>query len=381
MSVLVTHAHNRLAYYTTRCLAKHGIKVTCASEFPLAASFFSRYCTDHFTYPSPWTKPEQFVEKILEEIEKRDIEVLMPVHREGYVLSKHKDRLEKLAMFPCSSYEKIISICDKRLLNETARKAGVRTPKTMTPRNRDEVEEARSTLRFPIILKLPRSHGSIGISIVNETDRLVDRYLETVRKFNLQSSTDQPIIQEFISGEVIEWEMLFNHGKLIAKHSYLTPRDYLRIEFEDHLASRDLKKLGDYLKWHGILSGSIIIEDGTYLPYLTDVNARFNGGLSLAIMSGVEFPYLLYKMITDETVDLIRNQKKGLTNRWLWGDLADIPKYIERNEWKHIIEILGCQAPLDFWEPNDPAPFLTIPIYYLTQLIQHGTMRPLIEKY
>ena len=381
MSVLVTHAHNRLAYYTTRCLAKHGIKVTCASEFPLAASFFSRYCTDHFTYPSPWTKPEHFVEKIIEEIKKRDIEVLMPVHREGYILAKTKDRLEELVTFPYSSYEKIISICDKRILNDTARKAGVRTPKTLTPHNIDGIEEAGSTLRFPVILKLPRSHGRIGASIVNEPEELVDAYLKTVRLFNLQSSTDQPIIQEFISGEVIEWEMLFNHGKLRAKHSYLTPRDYLRIEFEDQLASRDLNKLGAYLKWHGILSGSLIVEDGTCQSYLTDVNARFNGGLSLAIMSGVEFPHLLYRMAINEEVDPILNQKKGLTNRWLWGDLADIPKNIRKNKWNKIIEILSCQAPLDFWEKNDPTPFFTIPIYYLTQLIRHGTMQPLIEKY
>jgi hypothetical protein len=38
MSVLITHAHNRLAYYAARCLAKHGIKITCASD---SAPFFT----------------------------------------------------------------------------------------------------------------------------------------------------------------------------------------------------------------------------------------------------------------------------------------------------------------------------------------------------
>jgi hypothetical protein len=104
MSVLVTHAQIRTAYYVTRCLAKNGIKVVCASEFPLAASFFSRYCIDHFTYPSPWKRPEQFVQKIVNEIKERDIDVLMPVHREGYILAKYKDQLERHVKFPSPEY-------------------------------------------------------------------------------------------------------------------------------------------------------------------------------------------------------------------------------------------------------------------------------------
>jgi hypothetical protein len=86
-------------------------------------------------------------------------------------------------------------------------------------------------------------------------------------------------------------------------------------------------------------------------------------------------------MATGEGIDTILNQKKGLTNRWLWGELADILNYIRRNEWNQIKEIFCCQAPLDFLEPDDPVPFMTIPIYYLNLLIQHGTMQPLIEKY
>jgi carbamoylphosphate synthase large subunit len=380
MSVLVTHAHNRLAYYATRCLAKHGIEVTCASEFPLATCFFSRYCTDHFTYPSPWKQPDEFIEKIIEEIEKRDIAVLMPAHREGYVLAKYKDQLDQHVTFPYSSYSKIDAVNDKKKLIEIAKKAGIRTPETIIPENLNQVKEAANKLRFPVIIKIRESHGGIGMSIVKEPSDLIKTHERTLRKYGFKSN-DKLIIQEFIEGKYSDIGMLFNKGELRAQFSYTFTRYHFRTQWEDTRTTESLHRFGRYLKWHGMIHGQYIIEKDTDQFYLIDINPRFWASYILALKSGVEFPYLLYQIATNGDVEPVLDYEKGLKGRWLWGELHNIIKSIQNRNWRQIQEILTNQAPLDYWDPNDPAPFFTIPIYYLNQLARTGTMQPLIENY
>jgi biotin carboxylase len=385
MSTLITHAHNRLAYYATRILAKHGIKVTCASEFPLAATFFSQYCTDHFTYPSPWTKPKKFVDRIIEEIERRDIEVLMPVHREGYILARYKDTLDRYVKFPYSSYSKISSINDKKTMNETATKLGVRTPSTATPDNMSQVKEVENTLQFPVLIKLRRGHGGIGMTKVDNPSQLSSAYLKTLNRHKISKPTDHPIIQEWIEGKNLQSGMIFNQGRLRAKYSQLSPTDSLtytsRVEHENQEATDSLKRIGEHLDWHGPLSATFVLDEENNLPYLTDINPRFCGNLSSAEMSGVEMPYLLYRIATEGDVEPKLEYKRGLISRCFWRDMSRAVKGIRRRQWGPTYRILIKDGKPDFWEPQDPLPFLTLPIYTFSQLIRTGTLHPLLEKY
>jgi predicted ATP-grasp superfamily ATP-dependent carboligase len=381
MSVLVTHAHNRLAYYTTRILAKHDIKVTCASEFPLATCYFSRYSTDHFTYPSPWKQPEQFVEKIIEEIERRDIEVLMPVHREGYVLSKYKEELDYIVNFPYSPYPDVVSVNDKRDYIETAARAGLKTPRTIAPNSLNHLKEMAPILQYPAVIKLPRSHGRIGMSTVKDPTDLIDTYAKTLHRFRISAKDEHPIVQEYVRGTDIDIQMLFNHGKLRAKFSMLFPRYFYRFEYENKEATESLLRLGKHLKWHGVISGTPIIEEDTGVAYLVDVNPRFSGALGFANMCGVELPYLLYRMAIEGDIESVLDYRRGLESRYFWGEMCDAFKSINRGEWKQASDILTCKAPLDYWDKTDPLPFFTIPAYTLTQLIRTGKLQPLVEKY
>ena len=355
--------------------------VICASDFPLAASFFSRYCSSHFTYPSPWKKPDLFIEKVIEEIEKQGIEVLIPAHREGYILAKYKKKLDRYVKFPYPPFPKIVAVNDKKTLIETARHTDIRIPKTIVPSNLDQVEEAGSHVNFPVIIKLRRGHGSIGLSIVKSPSDLVDVYLQTLKKFNL-SVEEGPVIQEIIRGRNIEADMLFNHGKPIARCIRYCPRPSFKIGREYPSVTRILSKLGSYLDWHGMLGASLLIEEESELTFLIDVNPRFQGGVNFPIRCGVEYPYLLYQMATGRDVEHVAGCWRGASMRWLWRDLFDsIPKYIRSGDWKNVVEVLTSKTPLELWDWNDMTPFFTLPIYYVSRLINNASMQPLIEKY
>ncbi len=387
MSVLVTNAHHRLAYYTARCLAKHSIEVTCASEFPLATCFFSRYCNDHFTYPSPWTNPDQFVEKIIEEIKKRDIEVLMPVHREGYVLAKYKDQLDQHINFPHPTYPQIIAVNDKARLIETANKAEIRIPETAIPNNLDQIEEIKTQLQFPVIIKLRQGHGGIGQTIVQNPTNLEAVYLKVLNKYKITKKEEYPIIQQYLPYQTISVSILFNHGNPRSKFGLFHPEAdgiirfgyYIGNEHQD--AEETLCRLATHLNWHGALNSQFKLDPKGGPPYLLDINPRFSGSLGSAIMDGSEFPYLLYQIATTGDTQPNLKKPKNKPTRWLYGDLSNIPKYLKKGNIEQVLRILTCRATLDFWDPSDPVPFFILPIYNLTQLLKTGTIQPLIEKY
>jgi predicted ATP-grasp superfamily ATP-dependent carboligase len=55
---------------------------------------------------------------------------------------------------------------------------------------------------------------------------------------------------------------------------------------------------------------------------LMEVNGRFLGSLPLAINAGVDFPYLLYKIMVEKDTSATKGYKLDFTERWLIpGDL------------------------------------------------------------
>ena len=54
---------------------------------------------------------------------------------------------------------------------------------------------------------------------------------------------------------------------------------------------------------------------------LMEINGRFWGSLQLAILSGVDFPYLLYKLAIGSYPETHSEYRVGVLSRWELGDL------------------------------------------------------------
>ncbi len=79
-------------------------------------------------------------------------------------------------------------------------------------------------------------------------------------------------------------------------------------------------RLLDNVSWRGVAMAEFKVSgDGT--PYLMEVNARFWGSLQLAIDSGIDFPWILYKMAVGEKIGPLDGYDVGIRSRWLLGDI------------------------------------------------------------
>ena len=66
MDVVVLDGEQRSALAVTRSLGKRGIKVIVGSAKPVSLSSCSRYCSESFSYPSPYGNPSGFIEQVNE---------------------------------------------------------------------------------------------------------------------------------------------------------------------------------------------------------------------------------------------------------------------------------------------------------------------------
>ena len=81
-------------------------------------------------------------------------------------------------------------------------------------------------------------------------------------------------------------------------------------------------RLLDSLNWHGVANVEFKQEKSTGRLKLMEVNPRFWGSLQLAIVSGVDFPWLMLRTALGETFPPVLDYQVNKQCRWLlFGDI------------------------------------------------------------
>ena len=141
-----------------------------------------------------------------------------------------------------------------------------------------------------------------------------------------------PLIQESIprKGEAFGVSALFNKdSKLRAVFVHKRLREYpvtggpstLRESVKNPKVQELGLKLLKALDWVGVAMVEFKVDPRDGEPKLMEINPRFWGSLQLAILSGVDFPYLIYRMAKEGDVKPILDYKIGVRCRWMFpGD-------------------------------------------------------------
>ena len=383
-NVIVTDAKSRMAYCIVKSLGEKGIDVITADFVPLSMAFGSRYSKRHFLYPSPFREQHAFIKAILENASRLKADVLIPVFEETYLLSKFKDIVSQHVKMAIPDYEQILITHSKDQWQPLAKSLNIPVPHTAS------IEEIRNgirgMLRFPVLIKPKQGGGAWGIVQANS-----DKDLETLlaKDHHADRPWNRFFVQEKIKGTVYCVAILMNHGTIKGHVVYRQLRDLpftggqatLRISVGKPDIVALMRKLLESLEWHGICQADFLVEEETGIPYLIDINPRFWGSLVQGIASGVDFPYMLYKIAAEGDVPETPDFKKGIMTRWLWGDLRTFPEAFKHNndKWKFLTEycrLFKRGIALDDFSFKDPVPFLTFGFDIILKMIQQRTLHP-----
>jgi len=312
--VIVTYGRGWNSLAIVRSLGRRGIEVYCGEEAPFAPCFFSKYCAGHFQYPPPGTEPERFVDFMVEKVRELTPDadepfVLMPVHKETFLLAEHRDRFEPHIRLPVTTIDNIRRVDDKGRLAILAEQAGIRIPRTWQFDSVDALYRNVPDLPMPLFVKVRNAAAGVGLRKVKTAEELVTTYREFVDGFGL-TPAEYPLVQEFVTGDDYCVTVLFDAGRCVASMTYRNVRSFprgtgagaLRETVRMPEAESAAIELLSPLHWHGIAQVDFRMAEGGP-PFLIEVNPRFFGGLPQAIAANVDYPYLLYRIAVGEPID------------------------------------------------------------------------------
>jgi len=326
--VLITDGLWRKTLAAVRSLGRRGIPVVVGERTVLAPALWSRYAARRYRYPSAHFQTDGFLARLRRIIERERIRIVFPMEEETLLtILRHRSALGERLVIPFAEPEKIERVRDKAQLFRLAESLAIPMPKTWYPESPEDVVQVGREVNFPVIVKPRVSTGAMGLRYVNDAEALTAAWAEVHARF------PRPIVQDYIpeGGGAFGASVLVGpQGERLASFVHRRLREYpvsggastFRTSVRDpqlvEIAFRILGAVG----WLGVAMAEFRYDPRDGLPKLIELNPRFWGSLNLAIQSGVDFPYLLYRMAQGERIEPVHDYREGVVGRWLLqGDL------------------------------------------------------------
>ena len=395
--VLIAEGYTPVALSVLRSLGQKGISTALLSSFPYYISRFSKYCQKQFLVPS-LGREKEYAKAVAKIVRKMEFAALFPIYEWSLIpVSKNRDKLLPYVQLPIASHESILKCFDKLSTINLAIEKGVPIPQTCFVHNLAELKRVSEEVTYPVVVK-PRW------SIVWRDDRafhrrgvLVTSAAELIAAYNsINKYFPHPLIQEYVPGTNYSLAALYNRGKprafcCIKVHRAWPPlggNSCFRESVPIDLKMREYaEKLLGALNWHGIAEVEFRLDSRDDVPKLMEINPRFWGSLSVAVKAGVDFPYLLYRMIMDGDVPKVSFYKSGVKGRYIEQDLLHIfnlfksgsfnPGAYAQKRFRMLLNLLKIYEPgvfYDLLDLRDPLPF-----FFSSALFPLGLMRHLRE--
>ncbi|MFQ5799804.1 MAG: ATP-grasp domain-containing protein [Bacteroidota bacterium] len=320
---IITFSRGWQTLVATRSLGRRGVEVITGDEYAMTAASFSRYSIAEFRYPNPTNEPEAFLdvlEKAVLEHKPKDETtpyVLMPIHKETYLIARHRERFEPHIRVPVPQIEHIEQVHNKGTLAAYAMERGLPIPRTWIPEDMAHFESIASEVELPGFVKLREAASGVGIRKVNTLDELKSTFEEFIEHFKLKER-DYPIIQEAVGGNDYCVTTLFDHGRMVASMTYRGLRAFpaergatvMRETVEGTEMEKVAAELMGSLGWHGVAELDFRWE-GTpeAQPQLIEVNPRFFGGLIQSVESGWDYPWLLFQLAVEGHIEPVKETR------------------------------------------------------------------------
>ena len=371
-----------------RSLGRRGIPVYLLHDKNLCIGRFSRYTKRYMKTPDASNESEfiDFMINLAKNEQVRDW-VLIPTNDAWvYVLSKHKKTLEEYYNVSTPSWDIVKFAYDKKLTYSIAEKNGILIPKTIYPKNLEELNEMLSNIIFPVIIKPAIMHHFYKkikkkVIKVNSKEELVKAYI----KVSSLIDSSEIMIQEIIPGgpdNLYSFCSFFKHGRLygmlIGRRYRQRPMDFGKAStFVESTYVPELVEYGtrllEAMNYYGLSEIEFKKDPRDNKFKLLEMNARTWLWHSLATRCGVDFPYLLYKDMDGKEITPVTSFRKNIKWIHIYTDLGVMAKEALKGNMKlrDYISTLRGEKEFAVLSLEDPLPFiaetLTLPYLWITR--------------
>lgn len=314
-----------------RSLGRHGIPVWVVRDEHLIATY-SRFATRCLTWPADGESER--IAFLLELAERHRLAgwALYPTDDEtASFLARNRGQLAPF-LITTPPWEILRWAYDKRLSYQHAAATGVPHPRTHYPRDRADL--GTMEISYPVILKpaIRATQNRLTMSKawrVDDRDSLLTRYDEAAELMD----PSLIMVQELIPGggeRQLSYAALCRDGRpiasVVARRTRQWPMDFGRAStfvetIDDVQVEASAMRLLGALCFTGIVEVEFKKDSRDGTLKLLDINPRAWGWHSLGRAAGVDFPYLLWLMLSGQELPRIRG-RVGV--RWVRA-LTDVP--------------------------------------------------------
>jgi len=246
--------------------------------------------------------------------------LLFPTDDEDVVLfARHHELLSAHYQLSVPAWDITRWMCDKRLLYQLAEDIKLDQPWTYCPRNREDL--ASLECPFPVILK-PAMRLSFNRLTADKAWRFEDR-ASLLAGYDEACSLIDPemlMIQEVVPGwgeAQFSFAALCKDGiplaSIVARRTRQFPMDFGRFStfvetIDEPEVAASATRLLAATRFTGLVEVEFKKDPRNKQLKLLDVNPRVWGWHTLSRRAGVDFPYLLWRLVTGQSVPEVRGR-------------------------------------------------------------------------
>ncbi|MGA2126472.1 MAG: hypothetical protein ABSG76_10000 [Xanthobacteraceae bacterium] len=294
--VLLSEGSSTSAREAVTALALAGHTVEVCDPDPFCLTRFSRLVSKFHRCPGLRADPHGYLGFVLALISRRHFDVLLPIHEQGFLFARERERLEPYVAIALPSFESYRTAHRKASFGRLLSELGLAQPET---RIVADAGELLAVEQFPVVVKTSIGTASRGVWTVRDRQEL---RAAAEALAGADAFADEVLVQMFVEGAVEHAQGVFCRGRLVAIHACRQVArgagggDAIKQSIHRPVVRAHLARIGERLAWHGALSVDYIIpSDGLDVPLYIDCNPRLVEPMS-ALLSGNDLADLLVRV-------------------------------------------------------------------------------------
>jgi predicted ATP-grasp superfamily ATP-dependent carboligase len=389
--VLLTYGWVRSSYSALKNFKKHDLEVVVSDSSSIGMCQFSKFSSGFIKYTSHYEDENKFISDILDICSSKDIKLILPSHNETEIIARHRHKFsdDLVAMIPDESHCRMFN--NKSDAFDYVSDIGIPVPGRIKYADPNLISQLlKSHAVEKTVIKLLTGNSGKGVFYGENPEHAQCVVIELIEKYNLAPNR-YPQIEEYIEGEGYGCSVLYSNGRLITHFTHRRLRDKIETggtsTFREAAVHEGIeaatKTIFDSLGWNGLAMCEFKVCPKTGRFWFIEVNPRMWGSISLAIESGVQFPYLAWLCATQGARQAIDYHATCIVNknwkaRWLLGDIFLVLGKVLKLEFRAAWRILSEEKAdsIDDFSWDDPFAFLGEVLAYLKTTISKRSTNP-----